>query len=72
MIILRQLLDHQSKAYSYLLGCENSREALMIDPVFSQLSQYLRLLDELQLSLKAVLVSHLDDHAVNILFQYIF
>ncbi len=41
----------------------------MIDPVISHLGQYLRLLDELQLDLKAVLMSDLRNHDMAVLTQ---
>ncbi len=63
MIILRQLFDHETYTYTYLLGCENTREAAIIDPVLGQVEQYIRLLDELDLNLKAALDTHVHaDH----------
>ena len=36
MLIFRQLFDPQSSTYTYLLGDPESREAVMIDPVFEE------------------------------------
>ena len=35
-MIFRQLFDTNSSTYTYLLGCEDTREAIIIDPVFEQ------------------------------------
>ena len=50
-MIFRQLFDKASSTYTYLLACEQTREAILIDPVKEQLAQYLQLLRELDLTL---------------------
>jgi sulfur dioxygenase len=57
-MIFRQLYDAISSTYTYLLADENSREALLIDPVFEQIHRDLALLRELNLTLKLVLDTH--------------
>lgn len=57
-MIFRQLYDSTSSTYTYLLGDEHSREALLIDPVFEQVQRDLALLDELGLHLKLVVDTH--------------
>jgi len=57
-MIFRQLFDRESSTYSYLLGDEISREALLIDPVLEQTDQNLALLRELGLTLKLALDTH--------------
>ena len=57
-MIFRQLYDDVSSTYTYLLADENSREAILIDPVFEQLHRDLALLRELDLSLKIVADTH--------------
>ncbi|MDT8427625.1 MAG: MBL fold metallo-hydrolase [Pseudomonadales bacterium] len=57
-MIFRQLYDASSSSYTYLLGDETSREALLIDPVFEQFQRDLALLRELQLTLKLVVDTH--------------
>ena len=57
-MIFRQLFDRESSTYSYLLGDETSREALLIDPVLEQTEQNLALLRELGLTLKLALDTH--------------
>ena len=32
-MIFRQLFEPKSSAYTYLIGCEDTREAVLIDPV---------------------------------------
>lgn len=51
MLIFRQLFDPQSATYTYLLADSESREALLIDPVFEQVPRDLALLNELGLTL---------------------
>lgn len=57
-MIFRQLYDDVSSTYTYLLADENSREAILIDPVFEQLHRDLALLRELDLTLKLVADTH--------------
>lgn len=57
-MIFRQLYDETSSTYTYLLADEQSREALLIDPVFEQFQRDLALLRELNLSLKLVVDTH--------------
>jgi len=57
-MIFRQLFDKESSTYTYLLGDENSRKALLIDPVLEAVESYLQLLNELNLTLIYVLDTH--------------
>jgi len=57
-MIFRQLYDSVSSTYTYLLADENSREAILIDPVFEQNHRDLALLQELDLKLKIVADTH--------------
>ncbi|MGM0632394.1 MAG: MBL fold metallo-hydrolase [Pseudomonadota bacterium] len=57
-MIFRQLYDDTSSTYTYLLGDEKSREAILIDPVFEQVKRDLALLRELDLTLKIVADTH--------------
>ena len=57
-MIFRQLFERESSTYSYLIGCEHTRQALLIDTVKSELDRYLQLLDELNLKLVYVLDTH--------------
>jgi len=62
-MILRQLFDHETWTYTYLLADEASREAVIIDPVKEQLSRDLKLIDELGLTLRYALDTHVHaDH----------
>jgi glyoxylase-like metal-dependent hydrolase (beta-lactamase superfamily II)/rhodanese-related sulfurtransferase len=62
-MIFRQLFDPQSSTYTYILGDEASRQAIIIDPVFEQVRRELALLEELGLTLVATLDTHVHaDH----------
>lgn len=61
--LLRQFADRSTGALSYLLGCGESHEAIMIDPVADDLLLYLGVLGELSLNLTYVLETHIHaDH----------
>lgn len=63
MAHFRQLRDEATGTFSYLLACEDSGGALVIDPVVNQTPLYLGILTELGLRLDWVLETHLHaDH----------
>jgi sulfur dioxygenase len=63
MLTFRQLFDPQSSTYSYLLAERNSREAVLLDPVFEQARRDGALIRELDLTLVATLDTHVHaDH----------
>lgn len=57
-MIFRQLFDHSSFTYTYLLADKATGEAVLIDPVVEKVEDYLRLLTELNLTLHSVLDTH--------------
>lgn len=62
-MLFRQLFEPQSSAYTYLIGCEDSGEALLIDPVLETVERDLNLLSDLQLTLKYTIETHIHaDH----------
>ena len=62
-MIFRQLFDANSSTYTYLLGCAESRDAIIIDPVFEQHSRDAALIRELKLDVRYVLDTHVHaDH----------
>ena len=62
-MLFRQLFDAQSSSYSYLIADTNLNIALLVDPILEQLDRDLRLLQELNLSLKYCLETHIHaDH----------
>jgi sulfur dioxygenase len=62
-MIFRQLFDHESSTYSYLLAERQGGEALLIDPVRERVEQYLLLLKELDLKLVMAVDTHIHaDH----------
>jgi sulfur dioxygenase len=62
-MIFRQLFEPQSSTYTYLVASEATREAALIDPVVEEVETYVRLLEELGLTLAYTLETHLHaDH----------
>ena len=62
-MIFRQLFDHQSSTYTYLISSGKGREALIIDPVIENVQKYINLLKELNLKLVKVIDTHIHaDH----------
>jgi glyoxylase-like metal-dependent hydrolase (beta-lactamase superfamily II)/rhodanese-related sulfurtransferase len=62
-MIFRQLFDHISSTYTYLLASRHGGEALIIDPVLERVDRYIQLLRELDLRLVKAIDTHLHaDH----------
>ncbi len=62
-MIFKQLFETDSSTYTYLLACPKSREAILIDPVFSTVERDLQVLRDRDLKLVATLETHVHaDH----------
>lgn len=62
-MLFRQLFDQETCTYTYLLADEQSREAVLIDPVLEQIERDLTLVTELHLKLVYALDTHVHaDH----------
>ncbi len=62
-MIFRQLFEPDSATYTYLLGCERTRKAVLIDPVAGEVDGYVLLLKQLDLTLYYTLETHVHaDH----------
>lgn len=62
-MIFRQLFDHESSTYTYLLAERRAGEALLIDPVLEKTDKYVRLVEELGLRLVVAVDTHIHaDH----------
>ncbi|MEW6167641.1 MAG: MBL fold metallo-hydrolase [Pseudomonadota bacterium] len=57
-MIFRQMFDHSSGTYTYLLAPRSGGEALIIDPVKEQLPQYLMLIEQLGVKLVKAIDTH--------------
>jgi len=57
-MIFRQLFHSESSTYTYLLADENSRDAVIIDPVLDEIDNYLLLLNQLNLTLTTCIDTH--------------
>jgi len=67
-MIFRQLFDPLSSTYTYLLGCEHSRQAILIDAVYPAWERDLNLVHELGLKLAYTLETHIHaDHITSAL-----
>ena len=62
-MIFKQLFDNKSSTYTYIISSGQGREALIIDPVIQNTSEYLKILKELDLKLVKVIDTHIHaDH----------
>ena len=62
-MIFRQLVEPLSNTYTYLLGCEHTRQALLIDPVLPAWERDLGVVRELGLKLAYTVETHVHaDH----------
>ena len=62
-MIFRQLFEPDTCTYTYLLGCEYTQKAILIDSVASESELYFQLLNELELKLVYTLETHVHaDH----------
>jgi glyoxylase-like metal-dependent hydrolase (beta-lactamase superfamily II) len=62
-MMFRQLFEPESSAYTYLLACEETREAALIDPVLETVERDLEVLADLGLTLRYTIETHLHaDH----------
>jgi len=62
-MIFRQLFEMDTCTYTYLLGCEKTKQAIIIDPVDHKVTQYAELIDQLGLKLIATFDTHVHaDH----------
>jgi glyoxylase-like metal-dependent hydrolase (beta-lactamase superfamily II) len=67
-MIFRQLFEELSCTYTYLIGCEESGDALLIDPVYPAWERDLREINKLGLSLKYTIETHIHaDHITSAL-----
>lgn len=66
-MLFRQLFDLESSTYTYLLADEDTREAVIIDPVLEQVERDLTLIQELDLRLLYALDTHVHaDHVTGV------
>lgn len=62
-MLFRQLFDRESCTYTYLIAETATKEAILVDPVLEQVERDLKLIQELGLTLKYCLETHLHaDH----------
>lgn len=62
-MIFRQLFEPTSCTYTYLIGCEQTGQAALIDPVLETVERDLGLLHELKLTLSCTIETHIHaDH----------
>ena len=62
-MIFKQVFDQKSSTYTYLIASSKGREALIIDPVIENVSEYIKLLKQLDLKLVKVIDTHIHaDH----------
>lgn len=65
-MIFRQLYEPKSSTYTYLFGCSDTGEAMLLDPVLETLERDLCVLQELDLRLAYTLETHIHaDHVTS-------
>lgn len=66
-MIFRQLFDRVSCTYTYLIAERATGEAILVDPVITNVAQYLRLISELDLGLVLAVDTHIHaDHVTGL------
>jgi glyoxylase-like metal-dependent hydrolase (beta-lactamase superfamily II) len=66
-MLFRQLFERESSTYTYLVASRPGGEALLIDPVKTELGKYLQLIDELDLRLVFAIDTHVHaDHVTGL------
>jgi sulfur dioxygenase len=62
-MLFRQLFEPNASAYTYLIGCTKTGEAALIDPVLETVDRDLKILEELGLSIRLTIETHIHaDH----------
>lgn len=62
-MIFRQLYEHESSTYTYLFACEETGQAVLLDPVLESMERDLLVLQEMGLKLAYTLDTHIHaDH----------
>ena len=62
-MLFRQLFDRETSTYTYLIADTDTKEAVLVDPVLEQLGRDYKLIQELGLTLKYCLETHIHaDH----------
>lgn len=67
-MIFKQLFEPVSSTYTYLLACETTGQAMLIDPVINAIDRDLQVLQSLQLKLTLTIETHIHaDHITSAL-----
>lgn len=62
-MLFRQLYEPESSTYTYLIGCEETGECVLIDPVLEAAERDLTVVQELDLRLAMTIETHIHaDH----------
>lgn len=62
-MLFRQLIDKETSTYTYLIADEITKSAVLVDPVLEQVERDLQILQELGLTLRYSLETHIHaDH----------
>jgi sulfur dioxygenase len=68
-MIFRQLFEPVSSTYTYLLGCDETGQAMLIDPVVTAIDRYLQELQRLGLNLVYAIDSHIHADHITAAFE---
>jgi len=62
-ILFKQMLDYETNTYTYIIADSNTKEAVIIDPVYEMATRDAKLIQELGLTVKYFLDTHVHaDH----------
>lgn len=62
-MLFRQFFEKESSTYTYMIGCERTRQAFVIDPVISEVDEYLTFLNDAGYQLIYTMETHVHtDH----------
>lgn len=62
-MLFRQLYDNETSTFTYLIASETTKEAILVDPVLEQVERDWKLIQELGLTLRCCLETHIHaDH----------
>lgn len=57
-VVFRQLIDKESSTFTYILGCPETKKAVIVDPVLEQVKRDLEIAEQMGLDLELAINTH--------------